>query len=151
MLHMVEVFAGSVLANGTADMSATIDTAIVGNARYAGLAAGKYATKTFTGGVQKDAAAGHFTANATLTAKFGTVEAVGTIDGMVTGFELDDGSSPAWKVILFNGTTEVDFGGGLTVNAVDEPHPGVGKARSTVRPRIPLRMHLARLPAPLMP
>ena len=100
-------------------MPVTIGTAIVGNATYAGLAAGKYATKTFTAGVQKDAAAGHFTANATLTAKFGDASGdPGTIDGMVTGFELDDGSSPAWKVILeeavtsapaFNGKTEVDL------------------------------------------
>ena len=32
---------------------------------------GKYATKTFTAGVQTDAAVGHFTATAKLTAKFG--------------------------------------------------------------------------------
>ena len=118
--HTVEVFAGGVL--GTA---AVIDAAIVGTARYSGPAAGKYATKTFTAGVQTDAAVGHFTATAKLTAKFGNKAGLGDgISGTVTGFELDDTNAVPWKVILeetdsysdanFNGTTEVDFGGGVT-------------------------------------
>ena len=116
--HMTEVFAGAV-----GDAAAVETMAIMGTAKYAGPAAGKYATKTFTAGVQTDAGVGHFTANAALTAKFGDANFVGTIDGSVTGFELDDGSSPTWKVILeqatisgasFNGTSEVDFGGGAT-------------------------------------
>ena len=129
--HMVSVFAG-----GTAEHAAMIDTAIEGNAKYAGSAAGKYATKTFTAGVQTDAAVGHFTANTTLTARFGdTADDVGTIDGSVTGFELDDGSSPAWKVILeeadisgttFDGFTEVDFGGGATASGDPANMGGAG-------------------------
>ena len=110
MDHNVEVFAGAVGA------AADVDALILGTAKYAGPAAGKYATKTFTAGVQTDAGVGHFTANAALTAKFGNAETVGTIDGLVKGFELDDGSSPNWEVILeeavisgatFSGTTEV--------------------------------------------
>ena len=123
MEHNVEVFAGAV---GNA---ASITNQILGTATYAGPAAGKYATSTFTAGVQEDAAVGHFTANTILTAKFGTVDAPGTIDGSVTGFVLDDDTSPAWKVMLeevtlendsaiFSGTSEVDFGGGpSTTNA----------------------------------
>ena len=73
---------------------------------------------------------GHFTANFNLTARFGSATEVGgTIDGSVTGFELDDGSNPGWTVKLeaadlatggaFTGTTEVNFGGGLTTG--DDP------------------------------
>ncbi len=119
--HDVEVFAG-----GTNVVTA-LAAGIVGNARYSGPAAGKYVTKTFTAGAQTDAGVGHFTANANLTAKFGddaNAAADGTIGGSVTGFELDDGSNPGWTVKLedapftgdgtFDGTTEVNFGGGLT-------------------------------------
>ena len=123
--HMVEVFAGGV---GDAAM---IDGPIVGTARYMGPAAGKYATKTFVAGVQTDAAVGHFTATANLTAKFGNADDPGEgISGTVTGFELDDLTSVPWKVTLeeamynqanFAGTTEVDFGGGLTAADDDDP------------------------------
>ena len=121
--HMVEVFAG-----GVGD-PATIGDAIVGTARYAGPAAGKYATKTFTAGVQKDAAVGHFTATANLTAKFGDEDLAngspGTISGTVASFTLDDVTAVPWKVTLepitltdgaatFTGNTEVNFGGGFT-------------------------------------
>ena len=121
--HMVEVFAG---AAGEDSVAAGIDNAIVGTARYAGPAAGKYATKTFTAGVQTDAAVGHFTATTNLTAKFGPEDMPGDgISGTVTGFELDDETSVPWEVTLentefstdsapFTGTTVVDFGGGLT-------------------------------------
>ena len=119
-MHDVEVFAG-----GTDLHAAEVNIAIEGTATYAGPAAGKYVTRTFSAGAQTDAGVGHFTANANLTAKFGDDEApVGTIDGSVTGFVLDTGASPTWKVILeevmlqegatFSGTTEVDFGGGAT-------------------------------------
>ena len=121
MPHMVQVFAGAV------GEAAVVDSAIMGTAKYAGPAAGKYVTKTFTAGVQTDAGVGHFTANAALTAKFGDAVEMGTIDGSVTGFVLDTGASPTWKVILeevtllqgnatFSGMTEVDFGGGATTN-----------------------------------
>ena len=126
--HMVEVFAGGVGA------PATIDNDIVGTVRYSGPAAGKYATKTFTAGVQMDAAVGHFTATTNLTAKFGAAGTAGEgISGLVSKFVLDDTNSVPWKVNLelatfdangFNGTTEVNFGGGATDNDVDETHPG---------------------------
>ena len=119
-VHDVEVFAG-----GTTDHEAEVNNAVVGNATYTGPAAGKYVTKTFTAGAQTDAGVGHFTATASLTAKFGTADAPGSIGGMVNGFRLDTGSTPAWAVTLedaslldntetFAGTTEVDFGGGAT-------------------------------------
>ena len=129
--HGVEVFAGAV------GVVAEIGDAIVGTATYAGPAAGKYATKTFTAGVQTDAAVGHFTATANLTAKFGNADGQGDgISGTVTGFELDDMNAVPWKVVLemaeysganFTGTTEVDFGGGVT----DTPDDGVGDWQGT--------------------
>ena len=75
--------------------------------------------------MQTDAGVSHFTANANLTAMFGDSNALGTIGGSVTGFELDDGTSPAWTVMLedaalnttanFSGTSEVNFGGCATI------------------------------------
>ena len=50
--------------------AANVTSAIEGNATYVGPAAGKYATKSFSAGVQTDAGVGHFTASTTLTAKF---------------------------------------------------------------------------------
>ncbi len=118
--HDVEVFAG-----GTTDHEADVTIAIEGTATYAGPAAGKYVTRTFTAGVHSDSGVGHFTADATLTAKFGDENEPGTIGGSVTGFELDDTKPVSWKVTLedaaltnntatFNGTSEVNFGGGAT-------------------------------------
>ena len=123
--HVVEVFAG-----GTDGHAATVNVEIEGTATYAGPAAGKYVTKTFSAGAHSDSGVGHFTATANLTAKFGTELAdndgnAATIGGTVTGFVLDDVTAAPWKVILedanltdtdenFNGTTEVDFGGGAT-------------------------------------
>ena len=118
-MHDVEVFAGGT----NAVMPLALE--IVGNATYSGPAAGKYVTKTFTAGAQTDASVGHFSANANLVARFGNAGHVGTtIDGSITGFELDDGSNPGWTVKLlgednidtngaFIGDTEVNFGGGL--------------------------------------
>ena len=125
-----------VFASGTTGHSADVDVAIEGTATYSGQAAGKYVTRTFSAGVQTDAGVGHFTADANLTARFGDETALGDgIKGSVTGFDLDDGSSPSWRVILenaafvdgdsdFGGTTEVDFGGGATENADGDTHPG---------------------------
>ena len=109
--HMTEVFAGAV-----GDPAANATLAIEGNATYVGPAAGKYATKSYSAGVQTDAAVGHFTASTTLTAKFlgGDGGDAGTIGGSVTGFELDDGATPAWSVKLEDATldeTANDFNG----------------------------------------
>ena len=91
----VEVFAGSTMGH-----AANVTDQIVGNATYSGPAAGKYVTKTFTAGAQTDASVGHFSANANLVARFGNAVDVGSIDGSITGFELDDGSNPGWTVKL---------------------------------------------------
>ena len=118
--HDVEVFAG-----GTANHAVTVTNAIEGTATYAGPAAGKYVTKTVQAGVHSDSGVGHFTADANLTAKFDVGDDAGTIGGSVTNFMLDDTTAASWKVTLeditltdgetnFNGTTEVDFGGGAT-------------------------------------
>ena len=89
--HMVDVFAG-----GTTP--ANIVNTIEGTATYAGPAAGKYVTRTFTAGVHSDSAVGHFTAAAKLTARFGDAEAAGNqISGSVTSFVLDDTNSVPWK------------------------------------------------------
>ena len=118
--HMVEVFAGG------ADMhEANVADLIEGNATYKGPAAGKYATKSHSAGVQTDAGVGHFTASTTLTAKFADEILPGTIGGTVTGFVLDDGTSPAWSVKLedanlttnqplFDGVSEATFGPNAT-------------------------------------
>lgn len=121
--HDVDVFAGS-----TAGHDVAVTLLMEGTATYAGPAAGQYATKTFTGGAQTDAAVGDFTASASLTAKFADVATLGTIEGSVTGFNLDDGSSPSWSVTLeeiiltatatFTGTTKANFGGGVTSTSV---------------------------------
>ena len=126
--HTVAVFSG-----GTTGHNAAVDNAIEGNATYSGPAAGKYATKTFVAGAQTDAAVGHFDASASLTAKFGEADVPGTISGTVSNFTLDDGSSPGWRVVLeqaaidgvgtFSSTTEVDFGGGVTVNKTTGQDP----------------------------
>ena len=118
--HDVDVFAGS-----TTGHAANVTNAMSGTATYTGSAAGQYATRSLTAGVQSDAAHGAFTATASLTANFAGDVAPGTIEGSVTGFELDDGSSPSWSVTFeeaaltnanaeFDGTTEVNFGGGIT-------------------------------------
>ena len=122
--HDVEVFAG-----GTENHAVTVLGAIEGTASYVGSAAGKYATQTSVAGTQTDAAVGHFTADASLKAKFGDGDDKGSIEGSVRNFVLDDGTSPSWSVTLesisletdgdytdgvFNGTTEVNFGSGST-------------------------------------
>ena len=121
--HTVEVFLGGVDNNYAAD----ITDEVKGNATYKGPAAGKYVTTTSRAGVQTDAGVGHFTADANLTAKFGTSAAgtAGTIKGSVINFMLDDTTPASWRVMLeeagltddsptFTGTTEVNFGGGVT-------------------------------------
>jgi hypothetical protein len=122
-LHDVEVFAG-----GTANHAIVIGDVIVGNASYTGPAAGKYVTKSYTAGVHTDSGVGHFTATASLTAKFGADNAPGTVGGTIGGFTLDDERTVPWSVKLedadldnstpFEGTTEVNFGGGFTATDI---------------------------------
>jgi hypothetical protein len=124
-LHDVEVFAG-----GTANHAIVIGDVIVGNASYTGPAAGKYVTKSYTAGVHTDSGVGHFTATANLAAKFGGDGGsdFGTVGGAITGFTLDDERTVPWSVKLedadldnstpFEGTTEVNFGGGFTATDI---------------------------------
>ena len=102
-------------------------TAISGSAKYSGSAAGKWAhddTLAETG------SAGHFTADATLTAKFGVVTAAGNesgVTGSLTNFMANE-EAVDWKVTLTRaGWTPTDgaftnageFGGGRTVWSID--------------------------------
>jgi hypothetical protein len=123
-IHDVEVFAG-----GTTT-AVTIAAVIEGNASYTGPAAGKYVTKSYTAGVHTDSGVGHFTATASLAAKFGGDSgALGTVGGTITGFTLDDERTVPWSVKLedadfddgstpFRSTTEVNFGGGFTATDI---------------------------------
>jgi hypothetical protein len=123
--HRVEAFTG-----GNMPLASTPNQAIEGEVKYEGPAAGKYVTKTTTAGVVTDAAVGHFTATASLTADFGEDnQDVQSINGKVDGFVLDDGTgadASNWRVTLnedgsptqaFNGTTNVTFGGLTNENA----------------------------------
>ena len=116
--HDVDVFSGH-----TTDYDAEVMDEVEGTVNYAGTAAGKYVTKSYTAGVHDDSGVGHFTARAALTAKFGADDAAGAISGAISNFIIDDDESRPWKVTLeeasltdgiatFGNTTEVDFGGG---------------------------------------
>ena len=119
--HTVQAFAG-----GTTGYEAGAPAqSVEGSATYTGTAAGKYVSKTVSGGTTADADTGHFTADAELTADFGSDTENGTIDGEVSGFVLTgNGETNAanWTVILddaalspgtatFNGVTNMNFGG----------------------------------------
>ena len=71
-----------------------IATLVAGTAKYVGGAAGKYALASSTGGTND---AGHFTAMATLNAKFGAT--ANTISGEITNFVGPDGGN-TWTVEL---------------------------------------------------
>ena len=85
---------------GAANAPTANPSGITGNATYAGHAAGKFAISSPLGGSD----AGHFTADATLTAKFGggaTVGASGTgISGTLENF-MANGQAVPWSVSLF--------------------------------------------------
>ena len=96
---------------GPAFKSAGIQ-ALQGQAKYVGGATGK--VSVYDPLVARDIA-GAFTANATLTAKFGDENAGGTISGMIDGFSVD-GESQDWSLTLKETTIansgDADFGGG---------------------------------------
>ena len=79
--------------------------AIVGSATYTGAAAGKFAINDPINGGD----AGHFTADATLTAKF-SGEGAG-VTGTISNFRLNDGSEDAGWSVALNKTTLRDSGG----------------------------------------
>ena len=70
------------IAHNIADTIATGLSALEGKATYSGAAAGKFAIRSTLGGV---AEAGHFTANATLTADFSADEITGLLDNFMGG------------------------------------------------------------------
>ena len=72
-----------------------------GSATYKGGAMGKYAIHRGTGGMND---AGHFTADAELTATFGDASNIG-ISGKIDGFMGADGESRNWEVTLKKLTT----------------------------------------------
>ncbi len=72
-----------------------------GTAKYEGGAAGKYAFSSSTGGLNE---AGHFTAQATLNAKFGAGADDDTISGTIHTFKVgDSGEDRTWIVHLHEG------------------------------------------------
>lgn len=87
--------------NGT--IAALVDdpvSDVTGSATYAGKAAGKFAMSNPLDGT---GSAGHFTADAALTAKFGSNDAPnnGGVSGTIDNFRLNDGSEdPGWSVTL---------------------------------------------------
>ena len=71
-------------------------SALTGTATYTGIAAGRYGVYSPLGGTNHG---GSFTANATLTADFGTAEDAGTVSGMIDGF-VASGQAQDWTVEL---------------------------------------------------
>ena len=102
----VETFAGSSrdVSNGS-----DIDS-VVGSATYRGRAAGVYVKNVYdTDGPMTSATAGHFTADARLTANFGgdsvAVNRHNTVTGTIDNFTLSGGEANIWSVAL-EGTRE---------------------------------------------
>ena len=87
-------------------------TALSGTATYKGGAAGKYAVDPIVPGTY--AHGGHWTADATLTADFGTEANNGTISGMISDFHNGDGAHMDWSVAL--GATVLSAGGVFDTN-----------------------------------
>ena len=123
----VEVFTGSSPANHLVDAGAI--NALEGTASYIGSAAGKFASKDFSAGVQTDAGVGHFAATARLSADFDDGTDPGSITGTISEFTLNGTDSVPWSVSLeeaaldaavFTGMTKVDFGGGLNPDMVGD-------------------------------
>ena len=92
---------------------------LTGSATYAGKAAGKFAMSNPLDGTGNG---GHFTADAMLTAKFGSIAADNDngVTGTINNFRLNDGSEdPGWSVTLNRSSGWSDNGGitGPTSNA----------------------------------
>ena len=110
-------FVGRVGTDAT-DSSDGLDPAVdlstvTGSAKYVGHAAGKFAMSNPLDGTGDG---GHFTADATLEAKFGAVAAPnnGGVSGTIDGFRLNDGTEdPGWSVKL-NRSSAWATGGGIT-------------------------------------
>ena len=97
---------------------------LTGKATYNGKAAGVYAAQDLQAGVVTGASKGEFTADARLTAAFGAATENGTIAGVISNFEDQDGGAlSGWRVTLdgaalgndsnaaFGSTTDGTMGG----------------------------------------
>ena len=91
---------GSIEGDGTTVLATNPNT-LGGSATYAGHAAGKFALDYSKNKVLDGASdGGHFTADATLTAKFDAT-ATGGVTGTIDNFRLNDGTEdPGWSVAL---------------------------------------------------
>jgi hypothetical protein len=90
-----------IAANTFTGMGGTVATSVdltqvTGSADYAGAAAGKFAISDPLG----DDNAGHFTADASLTAKFGGSATGGGLSGTIDNFVLNDADEVPWSVSL---------------------------------------------------
>ena len=94
-------------------------TALAGSATYVGHAAGKFALDYSQNKVLDGASdGGHFTADATLEATFGTGATAG-VTGMIDNFRLNDGTEdPGWSVSLARGALG-SSGGSITAPTAD--------------------------------
>ena len=87
-------------ATGLTQITQETVTALGGEATYTGEAAGKYALNPSL----SVASGGHWTADVTLTAKWGSEDEVGMISGEIGGFMADGESMDDWKVELGEAT-----------------------------------------------
>ena len=103
--------AGAFTANpGLTAVQATAINLLTGEATYSGSAAGKFAVSDPLNADGDNA--GHFTADAKLTAKFSTAS---MLSGTIDGFRLNDGSEdPGWSVELKESGLASDAFGGAT-------------------------------------
>ncbi len=103
-----------VIKSDTDGLAPAAAIATTGSATYKGGAAGKYA---WINPIDDTGHGGHFTANATLEAKFGGTGA--GVTGIIDGFRLNDGSEdPGWSVELHQAPWGTD--GAFTSTAADD-------------------------------
>ena len=120
-LHESSAGPEAVAFHGVTEPSASTEaiTTLSGTATYSGAAAGKYAIDPIAPGTY--ASGGHWTADASLTADFGTEATEGTITGTIDGFMTDNGDEK-WRVSL--GETNL-LAAGTFDSAANDPATGV--------------------------
>ena len=85
-MFTVRTFASGMMPYDEANSGAAV-TALEGDVKYGGSAAGLYAVKNVEGGEIASAMHGAFTADASLTASFGNASAIGTLSGKIDNFQ----------------------------------------------------------------
>lgn len=118
--------------DATDNADATTPTRTI-TANYSGMAAGKYTTESFSAGVKTDADAGHFTADASLTATLnaGDGNDEDTLKGTIDGFELSGPSdASSWKVTLESTRFETDGVAGVAAGNVGVSFGGAKHANA---------------------